>query len=67
MVTWHALIAGAILLAGIALACLGALETLAGGMSDAPAAGSDMTKRGCTVTLVGLGAIVLAVVMMARG
>lgn len=66
MVTWHGLITGAVLLAGAICAGFGALEAFAGGMSAAPAAGRDMTKRGCAMTLAGLAVIALAIALMVR-
>lgn len=67
MVTWHALGAIALIIIGIVVAVFGALEALAGGMSDAPAAGDAMGRSGCITLLVGLAMVAVAVVMMVRG
>ncbi len=64
MVTWSAL--GLIFLAVIGLACIagGALEFMAGAMSDAPQAGDRAGKVGYSMIELGVVLIVAAIVGM---
>jgi hypothetical protein len=55
----HAITVGGLLLTlglivGLATAAIGALMVFAGGMSDAPAEGSDASRKGCFIGLLGL-------------
>lgn len=59
----HAITLGGLLcaigiIAGILAILFGALEFMAGGMSDAPSEGNAAAKQGCIVAAVGLVAVI---------
>lgn len=53
---------GGLVFLGIAALVVGFLMVFAGGMSDAPVEGGEAAGRGCTVMIVGLVLIIIAIV-----
>jgi hypothetical protein len=63
-VTWGSLFGVGFTIGGLAMVAIGAIAIFAGGMSDAPAAGADVTKQGCIIGFVGVALSTLGIWML---